>query len=614
MTYLPTGATLENITVSDPKVTSGARQYVLLVPPDPLPDPLNMIVVFHGGGGDCLTYMGGVYGESGITAGRADYEYLYGFFNWWTYYKNPISVWPMIVVYLLGVGTGGDGTLDTDPINVAVNTSWNTQAIPQYVQGWAETNGVLDDDYVRAVITEVKTAYPAINKIAFTGHSKGALYCYYAMTQSKAVMPFDCAAIWAGSKANAGLIVPRPFLHMHGLNDQAIVWPGGGSNWPSPLSSIQEVATAAGCSNVSGTGRQMFDNSVSTRYIYTDGSVPVELELVKGIGHTPVQHFGGPYNYVANQLISFIARQFDMRHGIGYFPPAPPGPGESGYVWDSFTYSDPVWGTMHRQFIRYSTNPVPAGASLIIGLHGTGQKPYNFMTGYGWDTALAANGFTMLFPVGAYNNSGKPDATTHGGQTGSNWNANANHGADWPGSDAELLNVDDSGFLAALIAAELAANPNLDPKKVYVCGLSYGGAMTYRMGHDHAALFGSMAVMDGQWRGSDEAVPPANDVSLIAFHHVQDPTISWLNKGLPAIQDWQAFNGCNGSDVTFSTNLAATAHQFLSCDAGRDVYYWLHDTTDDLNGGSKHVWTMNSVYNSWVISTVLAFFAAHPLP
>lgn len=141
-------------------------------------------------------------------------------------------------------------------------------------------------------------------------------------------------------------------------------------------------------------------------------------------------------------------------------------------------------------------NKVP----LVIVLHGgfgTGLKIEKY---FKWDDQAKSKGFVVAYP----------DGLNRG------WNA----GGGCCGMSGKN-NVDDLGFITRLIE-EISAAENIDPKRVYLGGMSNGAAMVY-----HYACEGTYPVAAfGPVAGSlNHACEKPHAVSLMAFHGLADHNV-----------------------------------------------------------------------------------------
>ncbi len=194
-------------------------------------------------------------------------------------------------------------------------------------------------------------------------------------------------------------------------------------------------------------------------------------------------------------------------------------------------------------------------APLVVVLHGCTQNADAYDHGSGWSQLADELGFALLFPEQRRAN-------------------NPNRCFNWfaPGDSAR-----DAGeplSIRQMIAAMLAAHP-IDEARIYVTGLSAGGAMTSIMLATYPELFAGGAIIAGLPYGAAASVPEAfarmrgegypDDKSLGALirsasdHAGPWPTISvWqgdadqtvhASNADRIIAQWQAVHGSDASDV-----------------------------------------------------------------
>lgn len=120
-------------------------------------------------------------------------------------------------------------------------------------------------------------------------------------------------------------------------------------------------------------------------------------------------------------------------------------------------------GELERSFLSYVPAKPHDHPALVIMLHGSGLdgKRFREWTAYSFDQLADKHGFLVAYPDGYKGN----------------WN-DCRINAPF---EAKQLNIDDMGFLHALIAY-YEQQYNVDPKKVFVFGYSNGGQMAFRLG------------------------------------------------------------------------------------------------------------------------------------
>src|SRR4029453_12676105 len=127
------------------------------------------------------------------------------------------------------------------------------------------------------------------------------------------------------------------------------------------------------------------------------------------------------------------------------------------------------FGGVERQYLVHGppgydgATPVP----LVVDIHGFSSNALQQRAISGMRPLSDSKGFLVAYPEGL----------------DSAWNANlccGNRG------------IDDVGFIRAVVAA-VSAQANIAPRRIYVTGLSNGGAMSHRLACDAADLFAASA-------------------------------------------------------------------------------------------------------------------------
>ncbi len=180
---------------------------------------------------------------------------------------------------------------------------------------------------------------------------------------------------------------------------------------------------------------------------------------------------------------------------------------------------------------------VPPGAvqgtpmPLVLMLHGCTQNPDDFATGTDMNEAAAGANALVLYPAQL---------------------RNANPNACWNWFTPENQQRD-SGELALLVAMvqDVRSRHSVDPGRIYVAGLSAGGAMASLLAREYPELFAAVGVHSGLQAGAAHSmmgalsamksgakgvVHPANTAThpsdvpaLIVFHGDADSTVSPRN-------------------------------------------------------------------------------------
>jgi poly(hydroxyalkanoate) depolymerase family esterase len=140
---------------------------------------------------------------------------------------------------------------------------------------------------------------------------------------------------------------------------------------------------------------------------------------------------------------------------------------------------------------RYVPTDVPSDAPLVVVLHGCTQTAAGYDQGSGWTQLADREGFALLFPE----------------QTRAN---NSNLCFNWFASEDTARFGGEAESIAQMTETMIARH-GLDRQRVYVTGLSAGGAMTMAMLATRPDLFAGGAVIGGLAYGTATGVSQALD-------------------------------------------------------------------------------------------------------
>lgn len=206
-----------------------------------------------------------------------------------------------------------------------------------------------------------------------------------------------------------------------------------------------------------------------------------------------------------------------------------------------------------------SESPVP----LVLVFHGyTGNAEQTERT-FEWDALAEQDGFAVAYPQGIQDS----------------WNAGTCCG------QAQAQDVDDVAATLAIVD-DVAARAGIDPGRMYVTGLSNGGAMTYRLAceTDVFAAFGPVA--GGQLVDCAGAAP----TSILHIHGAADTLVPFAGDpngtgmGHPPIDQtmaqWRDRDRCT---APVATDTDGVHTQRSSCPDGREISVSVVD-------GLGHAW------------------------
>lgn len=254
----------------------------------------------------------------------------------------------------------------------------------------------------------------------------------------------------------------------------------------------------------------------------------------------------------------------------------------------------------------YRGEPVP----LIVMLHGCTQDADDFAAGTQMNTLADEHGCIVVYPI-----------QPQGANPSKCWN--------WF-KPADQARERGEPSLIAGITREVMASHSVDPKRVYVAGLSAGGAMAAILAQTYPDLYAAAGVHSGLAAGSAHDLPSAlaamrggqrpghaktttqpSRCPLIVFHGDADTTVHHANADaiLRGFSVDTAASAAPASDIVSTRK--CTVRKLVSPEGTRAEFWTIH--------GAPHAWSGGSSRGSYTDPTgpdasaaMLRFFLAHP--
>jgi polyhydroxybutyrate depolymerase len=174
-----------------------------------------------------------------------------------------------------------------------------------------------------------------------------------------------------------------------------------------------------------------------------------------------------------------------------------------------------VTGGVERSFYMHEpAQSLPGTRPLVLVLHGGGGNGKISAMMSGFNPKADAEGFLAVYPNGS-GRFGEDRLLT--------WNAG--HCCAY----AMRERVNDVAFLSDLID-ELVRRDRVDPKRVYVTGMSNGGMMSFRLGRELSHKVAAIAPVVGAMFGDE--TPPAMPMPVLMFNSRTDKAVPF--EGGPA--------------------------------------------------------------------------------
>jgi len=242
----------------------------------------------------------------------------------------------------------------------------------------------------------------------------------------------------------------------------------------------------------------------------------------------------------------------------------------------------------------YSGDPLP----LVLDLHGYGSPVVFGLSGErlvsGMDRIAQDNGVIVAWPQGINNA----------------WNS-------IPSSELKEGDIDDVGFLLALVE-EIKQAVNIDSSRIYIMGISNGGAMAQVVACEASRTFAAVSTVAFQFPMAPEDCALEVPLPMISFHAPTDSLVRFdgSSQGLPngglsapeSYDAWSDINGCVDDSVVYFEKGNSSCEMRSNCAEDVDVAFCTIDGKGQLLGGhltyfnndkvnlSEEIWGLFSRY------------------
>ncbi len=244
----------------------------------------------------------------------------------------------------------------------------------------------------------------------------------------------------------------------------------------------------------------------------------------------PLSGMRGAPAELAPALRDMLARLADLKPGAGLDGPlCEMGPRRGGAVdvavpegarFDEHGHRGAAGALSYRLYVpsRYAGQPVP----LVVMLHGCTQSPEDFAAGTRMNEVAEEQGFLVAYP-----------RQTQGANAQKCWN--------WFDAAGQLRDRGEPALIAGL-TRDVMRDFAVDPGRVYVAGLSAGGAAAAILAQLYPDLYAAAGVHSGLAAGAARDMPgafaamrgggratPGRAVPVIVFHGDADRTVAPVN-------------------------------------------------------------------------------------
>ncbi len=187
-----------------------------------------------------------------------------------------------------------------------------------------------------------------------------------------------------------------------------------------------------------------------------------------------------------------------------------------------------------REYEVYLPQNFQADMPLVVSIHGITETVSWYKTYTIMHEVADTLGYVVVYPQGI----------------GNSWNAGIVNPARY------FPDTDDIGFISALIDT-MKTKYDIDLSRVYCCGFSLGGAMSFKLAGELGHRFAAIASVSGALFGLADTWQPIQPMPVLYMHGTEDVLIPYEGEGdrwpvQNTIDYWLEKNQCTGLPDTFS--------------------------------------------------------------
>lgn len=247
-----------------------------------------------------------------------------------------------------------------------------------------------------------------------------------------------------------------------------------------------------------------------------------------------------------------------------------------------------------REYLLYVPSSYSGSTQvpLLFNFHGFGGTSSSHLSSADMRSLADEENFILVYPQGSLI-SGSP-----------HWNSSL------PGGDNKST-ADDIGFVDAMISS-ISSTYQIDPNRIYACGYSNGGMMSYFLAGSMSDKIAAIGSMSGTMLEGNPT--PANPVAMINIHGTSDSDLPYSGgdgstSTVDTLTYWAEQNGA--STIPVVNNLSSG-----SLSVEKSIYSDSNGTTwvehYKVNGGG-HVWIDLDINGSNANQLIWDFFKKHDL-